>query len=176
MSRVLLTADDAGASVEVNDRIEEGCERGFINSVSFLTNTEAFADAVQRFSPRGGVRRSVHLNVVEGRPLALTSSSPLVDDAGFFKYQAARLLIAHLLAGGALRSAIERDIRTEWKAQIARFLDEFGDKQPLNIDSHQHVHVAPFALGARVGIGWELAGGDGLSLEVAVVPMGNQGG
>ena len=33
-----------------------------------------------------------------------------------------------------------------------------------------------FILGARVGIGWEPAGGDGLSLKVAVVPMGNRGG
>ena len=150
MSRVLLTADDAGASAEVNDRIEEACDRGFVNSVSFLTNTEAFPDAVARFAARGEVRRSVHLNVVEGRPLALTTASPLVDGDGYFKYQAANLLVAHLLAGGALRAAIERDIKTEWKAQILRFLDEFGDKQPLNIDSHQHVHVAPFALGPLV--------------------------
>lgn len=146
MSRVLLTADDAGASVEVNDRIEEACERGFINSVSFLTNTEAFADAVQRFSPRGEVRRSVHLNVVEGRPLALTSDSPLVDEDGYFKYQAARLLLAHRFASRSVRTTIEGDLRTEWAAQISRFLDAFGDDQPLNIDSHQHVHVAPFAL------------------------------
>ena len=88
MSRVLLTADDAGASTEVNERIEEACDRGFVNSVSFLTNTEAFSDAVSRFSARGEVRRSVHLNVVEGRPLALTSASPLVDDDGHFKFQA----------------------------------------------------------------------------------------
>ena len=54
MTRVLLTADDAGA----------------------------------RFAARGEVRSSVHLNVVEGRPLALTSASPLVDDDGHFKFQA----------------------------------------------------------------------------------------
>ena len=148
--RIFLTADDAGASTEVNDRIEEACDRGFVNSVSFLTNTEAFSDAVSRFAHRGEVRRSVHLNVVEGRPLALTSASPLVDDDGYFKYQAANLLVAHRFASGEMRSEIEADIRTEWAAQISRFLDEFGDGQPLNIDSHQHVHVAPFALGPLV--------------------------
>ena len=156
MSRVLLTADDAGASAEVNDRIEEACDRGFVNSVSFLTNTEAFPDAVTRFAARGELRRSVHLNVVEGRPLALTAASPLVDGDGYFKYQAANLLIAHLRASSTVRSAIERDIQTEWKAQIERFLTEFGAKQPLNIDSHQHVHVAPFALGPLVSAVREL--------------------
>ena len=30
-------------------------------------------------------------------------------------------------------------------------------------------------LGARVGIGWEPAGGDGLDLKVVVVPMGKAG-
>jgi len=30
-------------------------------------------------------------------------------------------------------------------------------------------------LGARVGIGWEPAGGDGLDLKVVVVPMGEAG-
>ena len=118
--------------------------------MSFLTNTEAFSDAVSRFAHRGEVRRSVHLNVVEGRPLALSSASPLVDDDGYFKYQAANLLVAHRFASGEMRSEIEADIRTEWAAQISRFLDEFGDGQPLNIDSHQHVHVAPFALGPLV--------------------------
>ena len=32
------------------------------------------------------------------------------------------------------------------------------------------------SLGARVGIGWEPAGCDGLGLEVEVLPMGKRGG
>ena len=37
------------------------------------------------------------------------------------------------------------------------------------------VDVVTDALGARVGIGWEPASGDGLSLKVVVVPMGEAG-
>ena len=51
------------------------------------------------------------------------------------------------------------------------WVSEFEVEQTIS-----DVVTSEWLLGARVGIGWEPAGGDGLDLKVAVVPMGKRGG
>lgn len=141
-----LTADDAGASIEVNERIEAATRDGYVNSVSVLTNTQGFDDAVARFAGRTDLRLSLHLNLVEGVPLALDNTSPLVAANGNFRFQAAGLLLHYLVSSRPARRRIQEDMRTEWTAQILKFSEQFGLVSSLNIDSHQHVHVFPFAV------------------------------
>ena len=148
---LFLTADDAGASVEVNERIEAATQNGYVNSVSILANTEGFDDAVGRFAQRTDLRLSLHLNVVEGVPLTLDTSSPLVAASGNFKFQAAGLMRHYLLSSTRTRHRIKADIRMEWAAQMRKFREHFGSEDSLNIDSHQHVHVNSFAVESLIG-------------------------
>lgn len=139
----LFTADDAGASVEVNEAIRRACTEGHVNSVAFLVNLTDFEDARERIAPV--VReRSVHLNLVEGRPLALDPSSPLVDRDGWFAHQSTGLLSTYYRASSSTRARIAADTRKEIAAQLTAFGTVFDG--PIAVDSHQHVHMFPFVL------------------------------
>lgn len=140
---VLITADDAGASLEVNEAIRVACTDGHVTSVAFLVNLPDFGDAVERVAPCVS-HHSVHLNLVEGRPLALGPDSPLVDDAGWFRYQASQLLTAYYRSNSATRARWSRDIRAELAAQVTAFTVALPG--PVAIDSHQHTHMFPFVL------------------------------
>jgi len=147
--RIIVSADDAGASPEVNSGIAKGVARGYVNSVSFMVNGPHFIDAQRKIAATGvDCRKALHLNLVEGKATALGPDSPLVGDSGFFAFQASTLLLAYARSSAAKRSQFVQDIEVEWGAQIDRFLMAFGHNQELNIDSHQHVHVFPFALEA----------------------------
>ncbi|MDO8310263.1 MAG: ChbG/HpnK family deacetylase [Actinomycetota bacterium] len=146
--RLYLTADDAGSSPEVNAAIARACTVGYVNSVSYLVNLPAFDEAVDLVGSIPHVRRSLHLNAVEGRPMALTRASPLVDDDGFFRHLGAGLLMRHATASRRIKAAMEENLAVEWSAQIRAFRAAFGNDTPLNVDSHLHVHHAPFALSA----------------------------
>jgi chitin disaccharide deacetylase len=140
---LLITADDAGASIEVNDAIRQSCVNGHVNSVAFLVNLPDFSDAVERVAPCVP-HHSVHLNLVEGRPLALTSESPLVDESGWFRYQGSQLLLAYYRSSRATRARMASDIRTEMAAQLTAFAELFPGE--VAVDSHQHTHMFPFVL------------------------------
>lgn len=142
---VHLTADDAGISRSVNRAIHRACTLGHVTSVSFLVNLPDFAEARDLIGPLP-VRRTAHLNAVEGRPLVLGPDSPLVGSDGYFGGGAAGLIARHALSPPAKRRRIERDLAQEWAAQIALFADEFGG--PVNVDSHLHLHHARFAMDA----------------------------
>jgi hypothetical protein len=139
---VHLTADDAGISSTVNHAILRACQAGYVTSVSFLVNLPAFEEARDLLGDLP-IRRTAHLNAVEGRPLALTSSSPLVDAHGYFARGAAGLIIRHATAPGGLRRRLQEDLAREWAAQLERFVGTLGG--PVNVDSHLHLHHAPFA-------------------------------
>lgn len=140
---LLITADDAGASLEVNEAIRRSCVDGYVNSVAFLVNLPDVHDAVERVGPRVS-ERSLHLNFVEGRPLALGSDSPLVDAEGWFRHQSAGLLAAYYRGSGRMRARISADIRAETVAQLRAFQAFFPG--PVAVDSHQHTHMFPFVL------------------------------
>jgi chitin disaccharide deacetylase len=143
---MLFTADDAGASPQVNEAIRGACTAGRVNSVAYLVNLPGFDDAVDRLSGTGA-GRSLHLNLVEGRPLALAADSPLLDADGYFAFQSTGLLLAYYRGDASRRERMRQDIRTEAAAQLEAYATGFGSRAPVAIDSHQHVHMFPFVLG-----------------------------
>ena len=140
---LLITADDAGASVEVNESIRRSCTEGHVNSVAFLVNLPDYVDAVERVAPCV-TERSLHVNLVEGRPLALAADSPLLDGEGWFRFQGSTLLSAYYRSSSSTRARISADIRTEVAAQLQAFAETFP--APVAVDSHQHTHMFPFVL------------------------------
>ena len=65
--RVIVTADDFGAAVAVNEAVEDGHLRGILSAASLMVGAEAAADAVERARrlPRLGV--GLHVVLVDGR-------------------------------------------------------------------------------------------------------------
>ena len=75
--------------------------------------------------------------------MALNLESKLVNGEGYFHHDIKSLNVLYLFSSFKQKKLILLDIRREFQAQIETYLSQFPNR-PLNIDSHQHVHLLPF--------------------------------
>lgn len=136
---IYFCADDYGISASGNSRIEHCLKNGVLNKISVLPNGET-ADFKQRLSD-GATTLSLHINLVEGRPLSEPSNvNLLIADDGYFKYSFIGLF---LLSLSAKRRELEKQIYTEMQTQMRFWKNTIGENTLLSIDSHQHTHMIP---------------------------------
>ena len=125
---VYFCADDYGISTYGNSRIEDCLENGVLNKVSVLPNGE-ISDFKQRLSGNNTTTLSLHINLVEGRPLSNPDDVDLlVSESGYFKYSFIGLLALSL---SPKRKKLEKQIYKEIQSQIKFW------------NSHQHTHMIP---------------------------------
>lgn len=146
-NKIWFHADDYGVTKEQSERILGCYQNGALNSISVLPNTPALEEsleALNRVDPDGTrIRRVLHLNFVEGKPLAGAENVPgLVDDTGCFDKSFIRLFQWDHLKRGAARRRIVRQLGTEIAAQL-RAVTSQCDYKITAIDSHQHYHMIP---------------------------------
>src|SRR5271170_3251034 len=85
LKKLIVTADDFGLALSVNEAVEEGHCRGILTAASLMVTGEAAADAVARARrlPRLGV--GLHLVLVDGTPVLPPEQIPeLVGPDGKF--------------------------------------------------------------------------------------------
>lgn len=142
----LRHADDLGVSKGVTDEILAACDEGAIDGVSLVPNGLAFDRAVEGLRARPAIRVSVHLNLVEGRPLSSPNEVPaLVDGDGFFRHTFFSLWLSYFMSGPLGRECLAAQVRLELWRQLARVSRALGTTS-LRVDSHQHYHLLPFVL------------------------------
>src|SRR5579863_9711668 len=136
-TRIIINADDLGASVRVNDFVFGLMERRRVTSATLMMNGPAREDAVAKIGRYQNCSFGVHLNLTEFSPLsAHPGLVPLLDASGRFTRAALSL---------PLSSGMREGVFTEWCAQIesARALGV-----PIShLDSHHHVHTRSDLLG-----------------------------
>jgi hopanoid biosynthesis associated protein HpnK len=147
MKQLIVTADDFGASLAVNEAVEQGHVDGILTCASLMVAGDAAADAVARAKrlPRLGV--GLHLVLVEGRPVLPPARIPdLVDASGHFRIDMAR-------AGVALffRPRVRRQLRAEIAAQFDAFAATGLALDHVN--AHKHFHLHPTIAGLVIEIG-----------------------
>jgi hypothetical protein len=131
--RIIINADDLGASVEVNDAIFDMMKHGLVTSATILANAPGTADALERLDRFSICSFGAHLNVMDYPPLTKASAfDDLLDSDGVF---------AATLDRAALTGELRRAIGDEWCAQVQLLLDQ-GVKLS-HLDSHYHVHSRP---------------------------------
>lgn len=83
---LILTADDFGASKNINEGIIFAAEKKALTSISVLANfTESLPDLKKLSENHSGIGIGVHLNIVTGNPLLGVDQVPsLVSDRGSF--------------------------------------------------------------------------------------------
>jgi len=150
--RLIINADDYGLCREVNDAIEQLIEGGRLRDTSVLATGRYFAESVSFLKRHPEVSVGVHLNAVEGTPVAETAEvKAILDKDGAFVDRNSlilRWLTSPLRVGAALDA--------EWSAQIE--LLRSNGIEISHLDSHQHIHsFPPFRritqrLSARYGI------------------------
>lgn len=69
MKGVIITADDFGAAIEVNEAVEAAHRDGILTAASLMVTGGAAADAVARAKRMPALRVGLHLVLVEGKPV-----------------------------------------------------------------------------------------------------------
>lgn len=137
--RIVLHADDFGASADTVRATVECFEQGALTSVSIMPAMPATADAIAFAKAHPELDVGVHLTFVgEGdeRPLSVREEIPgLVDEEG--RFLATRTVRLRALAHRLPVEQIEREIA----AQIAAVRNE--GVEITHVDSHRHVHKLP---------------------------------
>ena len=137
MIDLVVTADDFGVDLAVNEAIEIAHREGVLTAASLMVSGKAAGDAVARARRLPTLGVGLHLVLVDGRPVLPPAEVPaLVDDRGEFRKNMA-------LAGlrFALSPSARRQLEAEIEAQFAAFA---ATGLPLDhVNAHKHFHVHP---------------------------------
>ena len=137
MRNLILTADDFGAAVEVNEAVERAHRHGVLTAASLIVSGAAAPDAVARARQMPSLRVGLHLVLVEGRPILPARVVPdLVDAKGFFRSDMAR-------AGAAM--FFRPKVRAQLAAEIEAQFEAFGATglKLDHVNAHKHFHLHP---------------------------------
>lgn len=147
MKRLIVTADDFGAAVEVNEAVEAGARLGVLRAASLMVSGAGAADAAARARRIPELKVGLHLVLVEGRPTSPPEAVPdLIDANGFFRTDLARFGADIFLRPG-VRRQVEGEIRAQFEAYARTGL-------PLDhVNTHKHYHLHPTLSGLILRIG-----------------------
>ena len=144
---LIITADDFGASLQVNEAVEQAHRYGVLTAASLMVAAPAAADAVARAKDMPSLRVGLHLVLVEGRPtLPSEAVRHLVDGSGAFCTDMVR-------AGATIffNPAARRELAAEITAQFAAFAETGLELDHVN--AHKHFHLHPTIAGLILNIG-----------------------
>jgi hopanoid biosynthesis associated protein HpnK len=147
VKNLIVTADDFGAAVQVNEAVERAHRDGILSAASLMVAGNAAGDAATRARNLPRLRIGLHLVLVEGRPVLPVRSVPdLVDAKGFFRTDMAR-------AGAAMffLPHVRRQLAAEIEAQFAAF--EATGLVLDHVNAHKHFHLHPTIASLIVKIG-----------------------
>lgn len=149
MKRLVVTADDFGASTEINEAVERAHHDGVLTAASLMVGEPAASDAVERARgmPRLGV--GLHVALTNARPVLAPRLVPdLVDARGAFD--------SSLVRAGVRYFALPR-VRAQLRAEIRAQFEAFAATGLMldHVDAHNHMHVHPTLLTMILAIGRE---------------------
>jgi len=135
--RLVITSDDFGADIAVNEAVEQAHRDGILTAASLMVSGGAAADAVARARTMPNLGVGLHLVLVEGRPTLPPEQVPdLVDTSGHFRTDMVRAGITIFA-----RPAARRQLLAEVEAQFAAFA---ATGLPLDhVNAHKHFHLHP---------------------------------
>ncbi len=149
MKRVIVTGDDFGLAMPVNDAIVEAHERGILTSASLIVGAEAAADAAERARQVPTLKVGLHLTLVEGRSILPPAQIPdLVNSRGEFSNHPARAGFRFSLTPGICRQ-LEAEIRAQFEAFAGTGLELD------HVDGHNHLQLHPRIFGLILKVGRE---------------------
>jgi hopanoid biosynthesis associated protein HpnK len=152
IARLIVTADDFGAAIEVNEAVEAAHRSGILTAASLMVSGPAAGDAVARAVRNPSLRVGLHLVLVDGRPvLPPHSVSRLVNADGSFRCDMAAM--GALFAASA---AARRQLAAEIAAQFEAFRATGLALDHCNAHKHYHLHPLIGSLIASIGLSYGL--------------------
>jgi hopanoid biosynthesis associated protein HpnK len=147
MKSLIVTADDFGVAVEVNDAVEQAHAGGILTAASLMVGGGAVADAVARARRLPTLAVGLHIVLVEGRPVLPPADIPdLVGPDGFFRRDMVACAVDIFFKPRARRQ-LAAEITAQFEAYRATGL-------PLDhVNTHKHFHLHPTIAGHILKIG-----------------------
>lgn len=147
MKQLVVTADDFGAALAVNEAVEQAHREGILTAASLMVAGAAAEDAVARAKALPTLGIGLHLVLVEGRPVLPPEQVPsLVDASGHFRTDMVRAGIT-IFASPSARRQLAAEIEAQFTAFAATGL-------PLDhVNAHKHFHLHPTIASTILRIG-----------------------
>ena len=135
--RLIVTADDFGLDLAVNEAVELAHGRGILTSASLMVGAKAAADAVARARGAPTLRVGLHVAVVDAVPVLPPRSIPaLVGTGGCLRSDLVRAGLDFAFRPAA-REALGREIEAQFESYAATGL------ALDHADAHKHLHLHP---------------------------------
>ncbi len=137
MKRLIVTADDFGRCLPINEAVEDAHRHGILTAASLMTGGDAVADAITRARVLPRLAVGLHATLVEGNPVLAPHEIPdLLQSDGRFSTDLVRMGVRIYFD-----RSVRRQIRAELRAQFERFAET--GLQLDHVDSHLHYHLHP---------------------------------
>ena len=134
MKQLIITADDYGMSMAVNQAIQEGIDNGIITSTNVMMNMPFCDDKDRIINKAASI--GLHWNLTCGEPVLPASQIPsLVNKEGSF------FSIVEFRQKFKEGSISVDEIKKELIAQYEKYKDIWGE--PSYWNSHENVHLWP---------------------------------
>jgi hopanoid biosynthesis associated protein HpnK len=145
--RLIVTADDFGVDVAVNEAIELAYNEGVLTCASLMVGGRAAMDAVDRARRMKGLGVGLHITLADGRPVSQRRNvRSLIDHEGRFRNG--------LVSSGfswffnpIVRHQLAREIDAQFRAFIASGL------VMDHVNVHKHLHFHPTVAAMIISIG-----------------------
>ncbi len=135
--QLIVTADDFGVAVPVNEAVELGHRNGILTGASLMVTAPAAADAVERARRLPDLGVGLHVVLVDGRPALPPEQIPdLVQPNGRFFDDVLRIAVP-LYTSRRVQAQAEAEVRAQLEAfrRTGLRLDR--------VDGHHHFHLHP---------------------------------
>ncbi len=140
---LIITADDFGLSIEVNEAVEEAHRKGVLTCASLMVTGPAATDAVERARRMPGLGVGLHLALLDA-PSALAREviPDLSDDSG----------LASTPAWTGFKIAVLRSVREQARAEMRAQFELFARTglKLDHVDGHWHFHQHPTLIGLLI--------------------------
>ncbi len=148
MRMLVVNADDFGLTPGVNLGILKGIQEGIITSTSLMVNGPAADHAIGLAKEHPEIDVGIHLNATDFRPiLPQDKVAALCDGGGRFRG------LPYLLAVSFVSRQARAQVAAEWREQVLRAIST--EIVPSHLDSHHHVHMAPWLFDVAVSLAEE---------------------
>ena len=136
--KIIINADDFGASKGTNKAITQGSTSGTINSTSIMINIFNVDDEDKNFLSSTNIDLGLHLNLTNEYAVSKKEDIDLlVDKNGKFKNGFVKLFLLSLIHPIKFKKQVKLEIR----AQIEKYKNL--NIKLLHIDGHRHIHSIP---------------------------------
>lgn len=147
MRQLIVTGDDFGLAVSVNEAVEKAHRHGILTTASLMVGAFAARDAIERTKRLPTLKVGLHLVLVEGRPILAPVVIPdLVDERGMFS--------TRLMSAGYrwfFRPGIRQQLEAEIRAQFQAFKRTGLVLDHVNAHNHMHLHPTVLSMILKVG-------------------------